>query len=499
MNPSLVERATLSSRLEALIARHPALTRIAAYGASRGLTEGLLGLRGLILATLLGPAAFGGWVLFKLAVRYAGLAALGVYRGLEYETVRSLSSDDPTGQLEADRVAGAAFAYLCLVFGAVAVAGLVVSLLVSDPTLVVACRAFALGTFAEQVWTYLSVTLRARGMLRRFAVNEVVNAGLNLSLTVLLAIGWGLRGAYFGFVAASVLSAGFILREVPVLPRWSTERFRRLLRVGFPLALVLMAALALGTVDRLIVAGVGGAPLLGLYAFGVAVTALATTAAWIVRVIVFPTLYRGAAVGASHRALRRHLRKIVFPFAVLIPPVLGIAAFPMGPAITLLVPQYAMALMPARIFLFTGFSTGLVSLSLIGVVAAKQQRVLPLLALGAALLDVGLSFLVLHLGWGLPGVAGAAFVSQTIYAAGVLVIVLRAAELPSLAAWLVRVFGPLAWCTAILLVLQLLMPMRTAGSAGLGLAVYLVALLPLGPILARMVRGRRGQAASLFA
>ncbi|MBA2566025.1 MAG: hypothetical protein H0V09_11480, partial [Gemmatimonadetes bacterium] len=55
------------------------------YGASRGVVEGLLGGRGLLLARLLGPEAFGRWALFRIAMNYAVFASLGVNRALERE------------------------------------------------------------------------------------------------------------------------------------------------------------------------------------------------------------------------------------------------------------------------------------------------------------------------------------------------------------------------------------------------------------------------------
>ena len=53
------------------------IRRVAGYSAMRGVAEGLLGLRGILLATLLGPAAFGSWALLRLATtRSLGLGAV---------------------------------------------------------------------------------------------------------------------------------------------------------------------------------------------------------------------------------------------------------------------------------------------------------------------------------------------------------------------------------------------------------------------------------------
>ena len=478
-----------SSRFAALTARHPLLTRLAFYGASRSLSEALLGLRGIVVASILGPEGFGGWALFRLAARYAGVASLGLYRGLEYETVRALAAGTADGEAEARRVSDAAFGYISLLFGAFAVAGLGVSFLVAHPGWSAGIRAFALGTLAEQAWACLSVNLRARGRLRRFGINELASAGMHLGFTATLAVLFGLSGAYAGFVIASILSAFMIMRELPLRPRWAPDRLRRLFRVGIPLSLVGAASLVLTSVDRLVVAGFGGARLLGLYAFGVAIASLANIVAWIVRVVVFPSLYRGA-VELSHRAIRRHLQRMVLPFATLLPPLLGAAAILMGPVITLLLPTYTEALGPARIFIFTGVATGLVHLALIGVVAAEQERLMPLWAVIGVILNLGLAILALVGGLGLPGVAGAALVSQSVYAAGVLAILVRAARISRRDLFLGRVLGPALWCAGVLTALQSLTPMRSPRDAAIGLGLFLLGSAPLGPWIASVLRTR---------
>ena len=269
------------------------------YGVSRGLAEGMLALRGVVLATLLGPSAFGAWSLFRLASRYAALGGLGVHRGLEYEIVRArtVSGDDSS---EVDRVGESALGFFLVVFGIAAIGLGAASFLVSDPRLVAGLRALTVGVLAEQLWLYGLATLRARGELRRFAMSEVINAALHLGLGVSLAILFGISGAYLGFLVAAVVSIGLFMRRVPMRPHWSGPRLSRLIQMGLPMALLVLATIVLGTVDRLVVAAFGGTTLLGFYAFAAALSALANTGGWVIRTVVFPSVYRAAT---GHGAL----------------------------------------------------------------------------------------------------------------------------------------------------------------------------------------------------
>ena len=58
------------------------------YALFRGTAEVMLAIRGVLLAVLLGPAAFGTWALLRLVMRYSSLVGFSVYRGLELELLR---------------------------------------------------------------------------------------------------------------------------------------------------------------------------------------------------------------------------------------------------------------------------------------------------------------------------------------------------------------------------------------------------------------------------
>lgn len=474
-------------------AKHSGLRRILLYVASKGTAEALLGLRGLALATVLGPEAFGGWALFRLACRYAGIGALGVHRGLEFEVVHARAAEDRNDPLRAELAGRTAFGFVLLVFGTLAAVSLVGSFLATDPRLAAGMRAFAAAILIEQFWLYTVTNLRARGELRRFAINEVWNAAAQLVLTTALAFAMGLTGAYLGFVLAGVLSVLLIAGRVPMRPGLSFDRLRRLMRVGFPIAIVLAAGLLLTTVDRFVVAAFGGTALLGQYAFAVAIASLANTAAFAVRTVIFPGVYERAAGAGAAVALREHVDRTIIPFAIVFPPLLGVVAIAIGPAVAAFLPQYVDAVAPARVFIFTGVTSGIASLTAVGVVAAGRQRALPPFSILAVLINVTLSSLVLRGGLGLPGVAGSALLSQAGFAAASLVIMARSAGLTGTRALVRATLLPLSWCAVVLLLLEHLLGMMTPLSALAGAGGFLILAAPLYPALARLARkGYRG-------
>lgn len=467
------------------------LRRILLYGVSRGVTEGLLGGRGLLLATLLGPEVFGGWALFRLATQYSTFVAFGVHRGLEREVAgvftARMRGSAPPDELSARTTLGftlAAFLPLALL----ALAG---SFLVVDPRLALGMRGFAAVVVTEQVIAYSFIYLRASGSLRHFATLEMKQAALHLVFVIVGVWLWGLAGAFGGFALASACTLALVLPRVPSRPALVLERLRRLLRIGLPLVPALLTSTALMTADRLAVAAYGGTTLLGYYVFAVSIAGLAASFAWVIRTVVFPEVYGSVDHLGAGEAVRLHLDRTIRPFARLYPPLLGAIALAIGPAVLLLLPQYAAAVPPARLFIFTGATVGFASLGSLGVVAADRQRALPLLSVVALLLNLGLSFLALRSGAGLQGVAAGALLSQAVYGAAILALIASAGGVARPIRFVTTTLLPLMWCASVVFVLGIVFP--GAGSASLAGSVilYVVLLLPFATVMRKEVRKLR--------
>ncbi|HEX5387849.1 MAG TPA: oligosaccharide flippase family protein [Gemmatimonadales bacterium] len=478
--------------------------RIALYGAARAAIAGVLAIRGLVLATLLGPAAFGGWALIRLGLGYAGFAALGIHRGLELELTRARGRFE-TGAAR-DGPARAALGYVLVVFGAIAAVALAASFAVTEPERAFELRAFAAAVLAEQLYVYGLIALRVQANLRRYAGLEFAHAVLQLVCTLGLAVRWGLDGALVGLVIGNVLSLGLLPGMVPLRPAFDVASVRRLLSVGVPFAIALGLARLLSSVDRLTVVTLGGRVMLGYYAFAVAVAGLAAAVGWVIRTVVFPEVYHRMETAGAARAVREHVERSILPFVQLFPPILGLGALALRPALALLAPRYAPAAPAGELFIFSGVAAGLASLGAVGLVAAERQRVLPVFAGAGTALNLVLSLTALRLGLGLEAVAAGALLSQTAYGGAVLVVNLKSAEgSPGAAAaraTACRAVLPLAWCAVSVLAVRRVWPGADVSSTALAAAAYLVLLVPLVPRLAAaarraMIRGGMARGAML--
>jgi O-antigen/teichoic acid export membrane protein len=436
----------------------------------------MLAVRGVLLAVLLGPAAFGTWALLRLTMRYSYLVGLSVYRGLELELLQGKSR---SGTDSAKGSAPAALGFVLLLSGGVACVAWTASFLVHEETHRIVLRGFAAASLAEALYGYALVCTRVRGSLRLYSLLESGTSVLHVVCAVGLASVWGLGGAFAGLTLANILGIAAAARRLELRPTFQLAPVRRMLEVGFPVVLTLAAGIMLSTGDRWVVALWGGSTMLGYYAFAGSVTTVAGALALVVRTVVFPQVYGEASSNGTAAALQSHLERALLPFARLLPPLLGGLSLALGPIVAVAVPTYQQAIAPGRVFLLSGVAMGLVNLASIGAVAAGRQRQLPLYAVSALALTFALSIVALGSGYGLGSVAAATFIGHLVFAALVLRLNVKEAGVPDAERFVATILFPLVWCTGAVGVVGQLVPGLDLRSTGIAFAAYLLLLLPL--------------------
>jgi O-antigen/teichoic acid export membrane protein len=457
------------------------LGRIVGYGISRTIVEALLAGRGLLLAGILGPEMFGIWALFRIALRYLAFAGLGLLRGLEFEVSRSSeqTQDNPPRRTYWGEVGAG---HTLILYGAL-------SLLAAAATLPgehvagIAFLGVALGLLPDRLWSYGITYLRAAGGLRRFAVVELLNAALQVGACVLLALHWGVAGAFVGFAVANVTSIALLIGRTPLRPRFEPRSVYRLIQIGFPVALMGILSATLATVDRLLVGAFLGLGGLGLYAFAVSVSELGVSFAAIVRTVILKDVYEQSRVPREDGASPFVLDHALSGFAALGPPLAGLFALMLPPLIALFTAEFSSVASVAQLLLFAGLIQGFNNVAVLGVVADGLQRRLPLVSVAAVGVNVVLALAAISFGLGLLGVAAASFLTRLLQAAAILVLLLRASTASGIVAAIARLLLPAVWCAAAVYAIGHLLPFAGIRTLALQLLCYTVALFVLAPAM----------------
>lgn len=394
------------------------LRRVLGYGVARAVVELLLGARGMVLAALLGPAAFGVWSLIRLCQQYLVVVGLGTSRGLEVEASAHRRGAD--GQLNpiAERFAATSLGFQLLGYGAFSMLAAVGAVLSEDPTWRAILAGLALSTLVERLYFQGGTFLRAQATIPEFAAIELGHAVLQILLTVALAWIWGLPGALAGMALAYAGGLAMMHGRVPMRVGWSWPMTRAMIRIGLPVTLAGVMQTLVGSLDRLVVAAFVSVEALGQYAFAVSITSIGAAAGLVVRTAVFPDIYHAARHGDS-RAWIADMKRLLLALSWTMSLVFTAMALAIGPVIRHLLPDYALAVGPARIFIFSGVAQGLIMVAMLGSVASDRQRVVPVLTAITLAASVGLTWLVLRLELGLEGLAAVSLVTRLGYALAV--------------------------------------------------------------------------------
>ncbi len=325
------------------------------YGTGTFLSQILSGLRGMMVAGMLGPVQYGYWKVIQVGIDYLSYAHIGFLHGLAKQVPSYRSLGETGKEIEArSRVLWVTFVS-SLLAGLAAVA---VTFPLSRETWF-AWIGLAVILLPAQLFRYLHMTCLADG---RFAVLS----GANLLLAVIaflvmyLAIPpWGIYGVFTG-LAVGYLSGVFLgwargIYGTPSFPMsaWRSPVVRDLLTVGFPFMCVDGLFVVWQGADRLALASLYGARSepMGHYGLAVMIASFATQIPQVVNRVLFRR-----TVGAFSRLsvgtgmftpdLRRHVDLPTFAVAGWAPVLLAPCLLGSMALIHLFLPEYKASIAP---------------------------------------------------------------------------------------------------------------------------------------------------------
>lgn len=315
-----------------------------------------------------------------------------------------------------------------------------------------------------------------------------------LVLVVPAAALFGIYGVIGGtlIVSALIAAAWHSRATFPIRLVISGDALRELLRVGFPIALVVGAGMLIESADRMLILAVLGTVSLGYYG----VTGLGGSS-------VYSFLSQAGSAMSPHMAqemgrsgdapevLEKYLVKPTLFFASSAAFLTLSLWFIIPPVVTRFLPQYQLGI-PAFYAYVPGFfflaivitANNIVNLVLI---ARQRQRWLLLLQAIAVLCEVGFGYLFICLGWGIAGVAVASTLAYAVYGATVLVMASAFVLNRRVARrFIIDVMTPIVYCGAVggaILWFAHRAHAHMVAAAAVQLFVYVAACVPLLPWL----------------
>lgn len=383
-------------------------------------------LRTLLLARFIGPSGFGLLNLANLGANLTPYSDLGA--GYAGEQRASEARGRRQAEVSDQELRGAAGARM---FAATIVGLILLSVALSGafgvqmtPTLLF----LAVSAPFQSAWLSARGWLRVTGNFRNLMWSQLAQVVMWVTVVPLLAIRWGVSGAFVGLALSYLPGIAVSLFVVPfsaiVIPSWPA--FRALVSQGRALWAIQAASFIFVNVDQALIGALLSTTEVGLYAIamlvGNALTAFSDGAAAAGHV---KTLEVVARTGRLHRDLpsvTKVMYTVELAFCVLIP----LSWIALGVVVNFFLPEY---LKSTTVVPLVG-----VAMALLGIVTASNSALLsvrmhgrvPLLLLVATAAKVTLALIVVRMGGGLVGVAAAAAASSLVYALMYLLLLGRA-------------------------------------------------------------------------
>lgn len=347
MSPAL---KALADKVRAA-AGNPLFREFLNFGSSSIFMQGSRVASGLVVAGLLGPAAWGSWYLLNLIIAYGALSHLGATSGMNREVPAALGRDD------AAEAAALRHTTLGVVVASVAAASLLLLVAAALVPGVIGLRELGLMLMllaVHQIFDYTTTALRAT---TRFVVVARLQFAMAVAYPAFAIAGawtFGLEGFIVGQALAYALVCvlGAQSPEVTFRPRLGRARAKALIAIGFPIMLVGVVSTLFATVDRWVVAGFLGAESLGHYSLAI----MSFGAVGLLPQVIYQQFYPRVAFAWSARGDRQELRRLArlhrnLTFAA-VAPVVAVLVIIAPPAVRTLLPDFSPGIPALMITMF---------------------------------------------------------------------------------------------------------------------------------------------------
>ncbi len=452
------------------------------YAFSQYVLRGVLMLRGLIAARLLGPEAYGAWNAILIMIDYGPLAAAGTQQGLDQMVPPRIVAGDPVALARVKRAALFNITTLTLAFAAACFGALAFG----HSRMLHSWGALGVGAAMTCALTvnlafYQTSIMRSHGdigtasgwMMMQGAIGGV----LGLALLPWLRA-WGLLAGWVaGCVSAFAYSTARSRREAPLSPAPGAESFE-LVQIGFPMFVFTASSLIMRNLDRLIILRYVSDEALGFYSLSVMALTFLMYVPDSIAYVAYPRLLR--QYGESNGdvgSIRPRVERLLQLFSVLVPPLCGVAYLASHPVVTLLLPKFLPGVDALRVMCFGAAALAFSNLASITLMTVGRQLVLMPAAVFSVALYAGLDLFAVKSGYGIVGVAWGTFSAYAVSSALLLSLTLWSLQLGAKRslATLARLFTPLAVALVLAATLDRVLPWagRSPGLSALRLAVSL--------------------------
>ncbi len=371
----------------------------------------------IAMRAYLGPTAMGTWTMLQVVLGYCGYASFGTTRAMtrDYSILRGKGENE-----KAEKIRDLTMTFSMLMSFIPAVIILVCTLWQwhhLEASLRIGFLFLTVFLFLQRFYDIVISLLSSDQLFGILSDVTILNAVGMLAVVLFLVRPFGIYGMFLGVALITGGSLAYIYKKkfYEFKFYWNNRELWNQLRLGLPLISITFLSTFFQSLDKLIIAKYLGLKEVGFYSIAMMIATLVYAIPMAFVHVIFRHTLVKYGKHEDPASIRSHLLKPVMLLSFLVPFICGISIYAAPPLVIWFLPKFVSGLLPMKIFLMGTF------FFLIARIASQVLTTLdrywirfPILAL-ASLLNVGLNFLFIHLGWGLLGVAWGTTLSYIAY------------------------------------------------------------------------------------
>jgi len=374
-------------------------------------------------ARLLGPFTFGIWQTAKLVLGYGGFLNLGTSAAMHREIPLLKGKKDTEKSSETTNVTFT-FTFIVAVIASILTFGATI-LIKFDKDMALCLKFISLIIFFRHVGGVYLAWFKANNKFEIVSNISIIQGVGNL-LSVVLIYFFSLKGFLAGQVIRVVSGTiySYSTRMVKIRLLWNFSELKRLILIGFPILLLGFSAVLFRTVDRILVVSNLGFGSMGFYSLSALVTAPVMLIIYPVGSVMYPRFSEKYGSSGKMSDLKKYIIVPMEILALFIPVLLGAIYIALPALVNIFLPKYIEGITAARILMIGVFFSGVIGTTGNFFLATNKQILYLFILLGSALFNLGVSFVLIRLGFGIAGVAGGTALSYLIYSFTMFIIAL---------------------------------------------------------------------------
>lgn len=308
--------------------------------------------RSIILLRLLGPVLTGAWKTALLVDTLGEVSRSGVLRGM---AIRVPVLYGQNKRVEADETAATAGAFLFWLGILSCLAILGGSFFVADANVRLALRFLAVGVGICHPYYFLRELSSTRHHFGIRATETMMRAVIDATVAIVLCRSLGITGLGLAMVSALVVTGMFLILRQSVPFRLTIPRtlITNLMRTGIPFSLTEAGYQMLRRIDVFMIAIFLGPTQVGIYGISILIMDCAVVLSEKgVSQVLSPHLLKEFGRTGSHSEVATYYEMPARLFCYVLPPVLAVGTFAIGPFVRAFLPQYTAGIAAAQITLW---------------------------------------------------------------------------------------------------------------------------------------------------